>query len=200
MHPPRALYCEFPFGRPLGKPGDAAFQRRVLAAAFALLERPSGPVLEDFPESVHDESATPLTCALPPRMNADDPPAIDEARALRAAYERQRARTGRTSVGKAGDADAIPSFVGSFIKIAEGGDPAASGLPSDPHQAALDIRAYYEEAALALSGHVPGARSAESWFFRSTEAGRVLRVAQQKLVAAGHTDYLATIVPRGQEL
>src|SRR5581483_2129988 len=29
MRPPRSLYCEFPFGRPLGKPGDAALQHRV---------------------------------------------------------------------------------------------------------------------------------------------------------------------------
>jgi len=38
-HPPRALHCEFPLGRPLGRPGDAAFQRRVLVAALRLLER-----------------------------------------------------------------------------------------------------------------------------------------------------------------
>ena len=30
--PPRGLYCEFPLGRPLGKPLDAAYQRRVLDA------------------------------------------------------------------------------------------------------------------------------------------------------------------------
>ena len=34
--PPRALHCEFPLGRPLGRPGDPALQRRVIDAAFAL--------------------------------------------------------------------------------------------------------------------------------------------------------------------
>ncbi|MFZ1491711.1 MAG: selenoprotein B, partial [Ilumatobacteraceae bacterium] len=50
MRPPRALYCDFPLGRPLGKPGDATFQLDVLAEAFALLDAPSGPALADYPE------------------------------------------------------------------------------------------------------------------------------------------------------
>ena len=37
--PPRALHCEFPLGRPLGRPGDPALQRRVIDAAFALLDQ-----------------------------------------------------------------------------------------------------------------------------------------------------------------
>ena len=36
--PPRALWVPFEFGRPLGVPGDADFQRRVLVAALKLLE------------------------------------------------------------------------------------------------------------------------------------------------------------------
>ena len=50
MQPPRALWVSFPLGRPLGVPGDAAFQHRVIDAALALLDRPEGPVLEDYPE------------------------------------------------------------------------------------------------------------------------------------------------------
>jgi hypothetical protein len=48
VRPPRALWAPFPFGRPLGAPKNAAIQRRVMMAAFALLERKVGPVLEDF--------------------------------------------------------------------------------------------------------------------------------------------------------
>lgn len=48
VRPPRALWVPFPFGRPLGAPKNAAIQRRVMMAAFALLEKPSGPILEDF--------------------------------------------------------------------------------------------------------------------------------------------------------
>jgi hypothetical protein len=49
--PPRALWTTSQLGRPLGEPGDAGFQRRVLLAALRLLERTDGPVLlEDFNE------------------------------------------------------------------------------------------------------------------------------------------------------
>ena len=199
IKPPRALYCEFPFGRPLGKPGDAAFQKRVLLAAFALLERPAGPVLEDFPERIADATEAPLACTLPPAFNEATASVVDEARALRSAYERQLKRTGRTSVGITGDVDTIPALLEAFLRIAAGASPEDAGLPSEPHRAALDVRAYYEEAALALADHVPEARAAESWFFQQTEAGKLLRAAQQRLIAAGRTDYLDTIVPRGQE-
>ena len=39
VRPPRALFCPFPFGLALGKPNNPAFQHRVLAHTFALLER-----------------------------------------------------------------------------------------------------------------------------------------------------------------
>ena len=57
LEPPRFLWASFPLGRPLGKPGDPAFQRRVILAALGLLERGSGPVLEDYPEDVPELAA-----------------------------------------------------------------------------------------------------------------------------------------------
>lgn len=50
MNPPRALWVSFDLGRPLGVPGDAAFQTRALTAVLNLLEAPAGPVLVDYPE------------------------------------------------------------------------------------------------------------------------------------------------------
>jgi hypothetical protein len=199
IKPPRALYCEFPFGRPVGKPNDPDFQHRVLRSAFALLERPAGPVLEDFPDVIDDAAEEPLACTLPPPAHSDKPAEIDEALALRSAYERQRAKTGRTSVGLSAGADGIPALLASFIRIRDGELPENAGLPADPHRCALDLRAYYEEAAMALADHVPAARATESWFFRSTLSGTLLRDVQTRLVAAGRTDYLDTVVPRGQE-
>jgi hypothetical protein len=199
IKPPRALYCEFPFGRPLGKPNDAAFQRSVIMAAFGLLASTEGPILEDFPERIADATDTPMTCTLPPSFNGATSSVIDEARALRSAYERQLKRSGRTSVGITGGVETVPALLEAFLKIAAGTSPDDAGLPSEPHRAALDVRAYYEEAALALADHVPEARATESWFFQQTEAGKLLRSAQQQLIAAGRTDYLDTIVPRGQE-
>lgn len=180
-HPPRALHCEFPLGRPLGKPGDPAFQHRVLAAAFKLLDRDSGPVLEDFPETIADTADEPLSCPLPPRVDPSLPAPIDEVLALRSAYERTRRATGRTLVGRAVDADGIPDAVARLIRIADGEPLAAAQLPGSLHDTVLDIRAYYEEAALALADHVPAARATESWLYRATETGKLLHRLQQAL-------------------
>jgi hypothetical protein len=35
--PPRALWVPFELGRPIGPPGDAAFQKRVILAALGML-------------------------------------------------------------------------------------------------------------------------------------------------------------------
>jgi hypothetical protein len=49
VRPPRALFVPYPHGYPLGAPNDPALQRRIIEAAFALLDRPGPPpVLEDF--------------------------------------------------------------------------------------------------------------------------------------------------------
>lgn len=186
MRPPRSLYCEFPFGRPLGKPGDPEFQHDVLRRAFALLESPSGPVLADHPEVIVADY-TPLTCSLPPRYDPALPSAVDEAQGLRAAYDRTRSTHGRTSVGRVMDADGVADALGMLHRIAAGTPWEEAGLPGkDTTAAVLDIRAYYEEAALALADDpAPAARSAERWFYESTEAGRTVLAAQDALRRAG---------------
>lgn len=185
LHPPRALFVDFPLGRPLGRPGDPAFQRRVLLAALALLDRPSGPVLETFPESIVDEADHPIACPLPPRHDPDLPAAVDEARGLRAAYERTvRANGGRTLVGRVLGPAAVPDALASFARIAAGTPWTEAGLPADPVQCSMDVRAYYEEAALALVDHVPAARASETWFFHTTEGGRTIMAAREAMRAA----------------
>jgi hypothetical protein len=78
--PPRALWVPFELGRPLGVPGDAAFQTRVLRAALQLLEAASGPVLVDFPDDAPAvaDAPTPLVCpvsfASPPEGLSDTDP------------------------------------------------------------------------------------------------------------------------------
>lgn len=173
------LHCDFPLGRPLGKPADAEFQHRVLAAAFELLPRSDVPVLVDFPESITDEADAPLACALPPRHDPTLHPAIDEVLGVKAAYERRRAATGATNVVRFGGAERIPELVGAFVRIVSGTPWESAGIEPDRiADAARDIRAYYEEVALELAGHVPAARQAESWFYRVTETGAVLMQAQ----------------------
>lgn len=186
VHPPRALYAEFPLGRPLGRPRDPEFQRGVLDAAFALLEQPSGPVLVDFPKRIEDAADEPLACPLPPRVDPDEHEAVDEARALRSAYDRAVTEAGgRTAVGRSVGADEIPDAVVSFVRIESGTPLREAGLPANPIEVVMDIRAFYEEAALALADHIPEARSAETWFYRTTAAGRAILAAREQLKQSG---------------
>lgn len=165
----------------MGKPNDPAFQRDVLDAAFALLEREVGPVLETFPDIIEDEAESPASCPLPPRHDPDLHPAADEAQALRPAYDRSVAeRGGRTLVGRVIGPDDVPDAVAAFARVADGVPWRDAEIPGNPIQVAHDIRSYYEEAALALA-HVPEARAAESWFFQVTEAGKAVGRAQRAM-------------------
>jgi hypothetical protein len=184
LHPPRALYCEFPLGRPLGRPGDPDFQHRVLAAALALLGEPEGPVLVDFPESISDASDEPLSCPVP---LADAAGPIGEAVGLRPAYERTLARLGRTNVGRTVDGpDQIPELLEKIARVVENGDWRGAAFPhDDPVGAVSDVRAYFEEAALALADHLPAARQTDAWFFTQTDAGKLVRAAQEAVRSTG---------------
>ena len=184
--PPRALHCEFPLGRPLGRPSDAAFQHDVLARAFALLDATSGPVLVDHPEVIEADEQ-PVACALPPRFDPTLPPAVDEARGLRRAYDRALARRGVTSVGRAVTADGVPDALAVLHAIANGADWATAGIPGGNTVAVChDISTYYEEAALELvDGPPPGGRAMEDWFFDRTQAGATVLAARAAIRDSG---------------
>jgi hypothetical protein len=168
MHPPRALFCDFPHGRPLGHPRNPVFQRRVLDAAFELLKR-----------RVTEATA----CPIPPRFDPSLPAAVDEAQALRPAWQRAYKQSGVTQVGRTVNPDQIVDAVREFVAIADGEPWPQAGFAdeNEPVGAGLDIRAYYEELALALSDHVPAARPAEAWLFQQTETGKLLKTAVETL-------------------
>ena len=184
--PPRALHCEFPLGRPLGKPNDAEFQHDVLARAFSLLDATSGPVLVDHPDVIEAEDQ-PVACAVPPRFDPNLPPSVDEARGLRRAYDRALARRGVTSVGRVIGADDVPAALGVLHAIANGADWKEAGIPGGNTIAVChDIRSYYQEAALELvEGPTPGGRAVEAWFHEKTEAGATVLAARAAIRDAG---------------
>ncbi|MBV9328453.1 MAG: hypothetical protein JO352_32460 [Chloroflexi bacterium] len=93
----------FPFGRPLGEANDPELQTRVMRAAFALLERETGPVLEDYPEDVYAGQNINLAQANSvPRPDVSDDVAFEVTR-LRPYYEQWvSANAGRTAVGVTG--------------------------------------------------------------------------------------------------
>ena len=161
MRPPRSLWVPFPLGRPLGAPGNAAFQHRVVAAALALLERPGGPVLEDFPEDAPD--TLPVETAACPVSFATERVAEDwrgrlerEVAELAPWHELGRQRRGRSTVGVSGEG--VAEACTAIARLLD--EPAA--LPATPTEVKAlcllleDAKAFYTEALTAT----PGARDA----------------------------------------
>lgn len=182
LRPPRTLFCQFPLGRPLGKPLDPEYQHRVLAAAFRLLHEPAGPVIHDYPDIIEQDLEAGATCVLPPLESSTDHRAVAEARGLIPAYNRNYARSGRTNVGQVTNRDGIPALVARFAALADDASCAAANLtPDDLIPAASDIRAFYEEASAALLDHVPEAGQTDVWFFHQTATGTLLRDAWRRL-------------------
>ncbi len=184
--PPRGLICNFPLGRPLGKPSDPNFQHQVLGALFDMLGETSGPVLREFPETISDVEAEPLICTLPPRMDTDEHPAVDEARGIRGAYDRAVAKHGnRIGSARQIEADQIPEAIAAFSRVEDGTAMDEAGIPGIPMRVAQDIRGYYQTAALELAEHTPGAWAGENWFYDQTETGQLMLRVRKVLKEAG---------------
>jgi hypothetical protein len=199
--PPRALWTTSQLGRPLGEPGDTVFQRRVLMAALALLERTDGPViLEDFTEDppgwrdepAWAEPALPEISTTPKGPDAWETAFRAELTALLPLWRKAQARFGRTTVGLSFQAPAAwPGFATRFL---------AGELPTVPEldtpalalrMVADDIKALYGEAAQA-EGPAPAARQVDSWFWRRTVAGKLL-VALRITAMASENNALKTV-------
>jgi hypothetical protein len=181
--PPRVLWTTSQLGRPLGEPGGASFQRRVLLAALELLTRADGPViLEDFNEDPPGWQDTPGWRA-PPLVQISDPLETPDAwaaafgaelAALLPLWRIAQTRFGRTTVGLSFQSPAAwPRFATRFLAgelpvVPELATPAlALRMLSD------DIKALYGEAAQA-EGPAPSAHQIDAWFWRQTVAGRLL--------------------------
>ena len=128
--------------------------------------------------------ALPLSCSLPARFARDVPAAVDEARALRAAWDRAHAASGRSSVGRVVEVDQIPDVIAALVRVSEGTDWKQAGIPGNPIEAAHDIRSYYQELAVELADGPPGPWAVERWFYDTTEAGKTLLAARRAMKAA----------------
>jgi hypothetical protein len=142
-------------------------------------------VLEDFPDRIDDAGVEPIACPLPPRFDPSLPEAVDEAMALRPAYDRQLKRTGRTVVGKVLGREEVPDAVAVFVRLVESGSWQQLTELGNPRLVAQDIRGYYEEAAMELSDHTPAAHAAEAWFYQQTATGRLMLDALRVMKEGG---------------
>ena len=191
IRPPRALWVPFELGRPIGAPGNAAFQSRVVRAALQLLERPHGPVLEDFPddEPAGTPAEVPLAC---PVSFAGDIDRLDagtgllstfrgEAESLRNWYDeavRLRRRTTANSTGLG--PEAVIDFIAAFARGEEPENPMTEvPLGMALKMATEDLKAYYNESVTAQPGRATDVISLEEWFWSETAAARVLNVVRR---------------------
>jgi len=100
VKPPRALFVPFPFGHPLGEANDPELQTRVMRAAFALLDRDTAPVLDDYPDDIYsgqDINLAQASSVSPVEISGD---VAFEVTTLRPYYEQWVAtHAERTAVG-----------------------------------------------------------------------------------------------------
>jgi hypothetical protein len=194
LAPPRALWVPFMLGRPLGVPNDAAFQRKVLRAALQLLERPEGPVLEDFPQDAPFDDLGPepdgLVCPVSfPRLTDSGTPAErlrDEVAQLGAWHDVAVKRRGRTTLGTTGLTPAVlAEFIGAWTSDAP---PATfrNGLtpPAALKLAADELKAFYYEAKSAQPGRHSSA-DIQRWFWTETAAGQAFLRIRQRAAESG---------------
>lgn len=180
----------FELGRPLGVPNDAAFQKRVLLAAFDLFEAPQGPVLVDYPEDVPEDKIAlgedammGMVCPIdfPTRPDATAPTSAmgralrQEVQALAPWYDLAVRTRGRTTVGPSGlSIEDAATFLSAFLEDQTVSPPRADLAKGHVLKLAYeDLKAYYGEAITAQPGSYTSAR-VEYWLFNETVFGQAL--------------------------
>ena len=179
VHPPRALFVPFPYGYPLGKPDDAAFQQRVINATLTLLDGPIGPILEEFPNEA-GPGALLQASGINGSYQAILEDAANEVTSLRPFYERWLdAHQGRTTVGVSG----IPQrrfrgMIRFLQSYASGEDsdivdrPESLSVPQYIRHCVDDLKAFYYEARM---NQKPTTTESElhTWFWGETAGGKL---------------------------
>ena len=202
MLPPRMLWVSFPLGRPLGKPGDADFQHRVIRHGLDLLERPGGPVLEDFPLDVpqvepEQAPACPVSFARP---RVDDSSwqtrLAEELLLLRPWYDLGRRRRGRTTVGVSGSS--IEEIVEQLAQWLDHRDQALPDLKWFKY-AIEDAKAYYSESLTAQPGDYP-AGQVQQQFWGETVLGEALKQYYQHFSQDKQLEVFARLVAKREAM
>ena len=193
VKPPRALFVPFPFGHALGRPGDAALQHRVLAAALALLDEPAGPVLRDFPDDAEPGAEPPAptqASAIAPAASIPDDPVAEVMTLLATRMQWLETSGGRTAFGLAGvPVERVGDVVRFLEAFAAGRDadrperPRELPLPGFIRYCADDLKALYVEARMAAKPMASGDEIAR-WFWAETAAGQLLRRVRDRLDAS----------------
>ncbi len=183
IRPPRTLWVPFELGRPLGEPGDAEFQHRVLSQALGLLEHARKPgLIMDFtrqaPGFADDPTWQPPVLPTAPDGSGDRASLRDalqaELAAITPVYRQAVAGRGRTAVGNSGlSPETITGFLCAMASDATPENPMPGHhLAIALRLAADDLKAQYLEAA--STGGRPSSRQLQRWFWDTTTAAQML--------------------------
>lgn len=190
VKPPRALFVPFPFGHPLGEANEAELQTRVMRAAFELLDRETGPVLEDYPEDIYSGQDINLAQAgsvSQPKVSDD---VAFEVTSLRPYYEQWvSAHAGRTNVGVTrvdqrrfrGLVRLLEGYAGGReVDVPEWNREVQ--LPQFVRWSADDLKAFYLEARMQQK---PDASFQElnEWLWGETALSNLLRTVRDRMRA-----------------
>lgn len=196
LQPPRLLWVTFPLGYPLGKPNDAPFQRRVIEAGLDLLNRPSGPVLEDYPEELPPSDLEsvdfcPVNFAQP-SGNATTWRArlVNERLLLQPWYDMSLKRRGRTMVGLAkASIVEILDMVGGWL------DDRSQRVPNLKvfKYGIEDAKAWYGEAISAQPGEYTQGQ-VEQVLYHETVLGAALKEYFRHFAADDTTIVMARLI------
>lgn len=182
--PPRALWLNFPMGRPLGKPNHPEYQKHILRSAFGLFEKASGPVLENFPDVIPVQNGR-MGYAIPPdylfsKSDVGDIDALlvevqEEVAALRPAYEAAVSERARTTVGASDlDIEMLAPHIAAFIKGEKPGSPRRGLSPIPGLKLVIeDLQAYYTETRTHRDS-VDDIELLGEWFWMRCKAGRMI--------------------------
>ncbi len=187
----------FELGRPLGAPNEPEFQLDVLRATLRLLERETGPVLEDYPhDAPTSEAVEGWACAValpapgPPESGPDAvrQTLLNEVSLLHPWYDEAKRARGRTAVGLSGlDIDEIAGFLAAFAAGESPSPPdgAAEQMPLLIRFLSDDLKAFYMEAATAQPGRAfPTSDEINGWLFHETAFGDVLYRVRDRLAGS----------------
>ena len=189
--PPRALWVPFELGRPIGPPSDAAFQKRVILAALALLAaRPQASLIVDFPEDDPRETPDPewRSPIAPAATAGGDGAALAEAlvaelHALAPAYAQSCTRRARSTVGLSGLPPAeCGDYVAAWLSGARPASPVADMSPALALRFAIDdLKAFALEAAIASGS--PSSTQLGDWLWNETVLGAALQLLRRDCLA-----------------
>ncbi len=208
MRPPRALWVPFPLGRPFGTPHAPDFQREVLRALLALFERPSGPVLEDFPDDAppgpDGEETDALVCPvsfpqMPQELISEWHVRLAEEQAALAPWHALAEQQGRAAEGvSALSIQEALAVLANFV-AEDGALPAGLAEPARTlRNVAEDVRGWYAAAITAQPGPKPSPVAVADWFWGETAAGAALLAAYP--ICLAHVDPLVRRIGETQWL